>query len=996
MRLRVMRCVGLVRVLLAALLIALAAGGTDARLMRPVGGATVAVPATAVTLSRTLNNPGGSSTGSVAFWMMGYPFKDGDIPSGDHIDHCALGGTTVPCALGARKIAADGSIEWGDLFVDFSAAPISGSSNATLQVYAASGSWPGGSGFSNSFYTSLTDKVALASMTNAASFTYPDTAGSGAWNANFNGDPTNTIETVADTPEGMLIEVTAAFVDNTALSVTATWLAGTETFVATNSYTVGDQILLNSSPAVGCTIATQSGTGFTCAIASNPGTVTTVTPFHRNLTAVMDYWQTKELSGSAGPTESWGPFIRNTLLHPSVSALSTLTAFSDNATFSRGGSTIRSYNGLTTPALGVGVMMRPDAQGDWTADDPGIWVSQNYTTVVSTGKVPPFAPGVSYTGGAIYANTAVSSISGAVWTVAYQTAIFNTQVDAYYPSAVEVTATTLPTGISANTVYWAVNEGTNELSLYDTLAHALANGSTGLITPSSSGSGVVLEIAEAPGTTGQFDLNMGDTGSRPDISLTTEWGAAYLVGNTQAWQRLGRIIAYDTASNPVFGIDGATGKILSLIDPGHTPTGMTAYPSDYYAPNGEYSSDINGGNSPAGGTGGWNWGGSAADHIPNSIYVPWLMEGVPFLRDLLIGQGNEALATNAYLPQRNIVVSGTTYYGSTACTVNGSVTRRNAWDTRDEIEAAMAATNGSAEETYFRNVLTSSLAECAAYESYKGANYQNNGLIYYDEQDYPPASNPIGSQQLRTFMETYLAAVLPYGVLLEGDYVGGLATQAAFVAKWLNYVYGSGSSYCPYWATAYSISTGTSNWGDPTPGTYISSLADLGISNGEGYTITFSSGNPTLALTGFPWTLAAGDELRIATYAVDGDAVQGTAPPSPFNGGTDYFVGSPNQSGLTLQLSATNGGSAITPTANASGVYTWFVPAVQSCPSSGTFVGGTSGTDVYLMYQVSGLALMDEIGISGASTAYTNAAARMSATPPTQCATEMHWCMAPF
>jgi hypothetical protein len=887
-----------------------------------------------IALRRIFNNPGPRATKSLAFWTIGYPFKDGELPRGKVISGCELGRKVVPCSLIARKLAADGSVEWGQLLVDFSGAPIPARGSEELTLDVASGSWDSATTITDADWEALGDRVVLSNLTTSG-VTGADTNGTGTWVAKFNGGRTNTIETYGSSPQGLFVEVTAEFV----------------------------------------------GAGVV----------------NRNLTAVMDYWVTEDASGSEGPIESWGPFIRNTLLHPSDPSISTLAAYSYDATFQRGGETIRSYQGLTTPALAIGVMTRPDAQGDWTADDPGIYVTQNYTDVVATGKLPPFAPGVTYTGATFpqpFAN--VTNISGAIITVDHLTNVFgniNGDTLGYQPSAVQFGGAPLPGGINRSTVYWAVHEGSNMLSIYDTLNDALANGTTGLITPTSPGTSVTVSIVEAPGATGQYNLVLGDPGSRPDISMLGEWfSGGYLVGDTEAWQQLARVMAYDQAGNPLFGIDGATGRIMSLMDSPNTPHGMTSYPNDYYG-NAEFSPDINKGATPSGGTGGWQYAGSGVAHMPNTVFGVWLMEGGPFLRDLLVGTGESALSLSAFLPQRNFALNGTTYYGSMSCVYNGTNTRVGAWHMRDVIEAAMAAPQGSPEETYFRNVLTENMNECTAYENYKPATYRALGLIVHDEDGFPPQGTTIGVQEVEGFMQSYLAAVFAWGTLLEGDYVPGLGTQAAFMSQWFNFAYGVGSTFCPYYATAYVLGPGLSGFGVPVPGQYASSLYDLGLEAGGG-TFSFTSGGAVVTDSAdFPWSLAAGDLFRPTNYDTTGNqAVETTTPPSPFGVGTDYFIEPPVPAAKTFQLSTTLGGTAISASASTSGVDGFFVPAGQTtCPPSGTFVGSTTNPDDYLPYQMTALSLMAEIGITGADTAYSAAASRFTGS----CSTAMRWCMAP-
>jgi hypothetical protein len=890
---------------------------------------------TAIALQRTINNPGASPTGNPAFVSMGHPFKAGEVPAGNKV-LATLGGTSVPVTCAEPKYAIDGDLAWCHLLADISGASVSAGGAATLALTSIAGSQSTTTTRTAADWAALGDVVTLSGLTTAG-VTGTTTTGTGTWTCAFDNGSTNTVLNLATSPLGRLDKVTAS--------------------------------------------CTDSGNT------------------HRNLLAVMYYWVTEKADTTLGPIQSWGPFVGNVLLHPGLSN-STLASFTYTLEFVRGGIPVRTYTQVKTPALAWAVAGDPiAARPEWTANDPGVWVSQDYATAGLTKKVPPFKAGVTYTGGSTspQPSATVSGISGFTWTVNSLVNIFgnpNAGAAGWYPQPVLVSASVLPGGISGSTVYWAVRIGSFTFSLYDTQANALLAGATGRITPADAGSGVTVAIASAPGGTGQFDLVLGDTGGRPDLSITGEWGAAYLVGNTKAWQDLARKQAHNQATMPVFGLDGVTGLIPSLMDATNTPVGMgTALPTSYFGGT-VSSSNINSGATPAGGTGGWSFSGSAVAHVPNTMYVPWIMEGSPFLRDLLVQHGNGIIALESFTPRRNAVVSGTTYYGSLLCGYGGGQVRVGAWKGRDLAEALFAAREGSAEETYFDNVLTSATAECAAYQAYKGADYQALGMIFFDETSWPLSTATIGaSMQVTPFMEWYLAATLAWADLLVGDRVTELGTQANFISKWAIGLYnGDGGGYCPYYATAYVMSSSLSCYGDAKPGAYISSLAELGVGNGNGARTNYTISSTTVSdVVAPPWTLVDGDKFKPTNYDVSGGAVSHTTePPSPFScGRVNYFVRSP--SGSNFSLSTTGAGALIASDATASNIQGIFVPVAATCPSSGTLVGGTSSPDSYLMYGASALALMASDGIANASAAYLNANARFTGS----CAATMQWCLAP-
>lgn len=912
-----------------------------------------ATAAGSIALTRTFNNPTAVNTNTLtnAFWTVGYPFKAGEIPTGKIVSGCTLGGSSVPCSLIARKLAANGDVEWGQLLVDFTGISLPASGTASLVLTSATGSWSSTTSCTNSRWEALGDTVTLSNLTvPSGAPTGTDITGSGTWTATFDGGATNTIETYGSSPQGLFVQVVAAF---TSAGVT-----------------------------------------------------------HRNLRAVMDYWVTEDGAGACAstPIESWGPFIEDVILHPG-GANSTISSFSYDAAFDRGVTKIRdcatasAYCGTTTPAYAIADLHRADGQGDWTASDPGIYVTQDYTAVAATKRAPPFAPGITYAGGFVSDSASATAVntSTSILTLASQKALFAAGgCTTCRPVTVEFTGVGSLTGVSTGVVYWAVREANNQISLYDNLADALVNGVTGKIALGGSiGSGVTLENDAGPGSTGQFYLSMGDTGGRPDISLTTEWGAAYLVGNTQAWQRLGRVMAYTQASIPIFGIDATattTGQLDSFADSTNTPAGMTSRVNDNYGAAITPSSDINGGTVPKGGTGGYTFDNA---HNPNATYVVWLMEGTPILRDILVGYGEGVLAVSASINRRNLQIpGGALYNGAFSCTQLGTAMRAAGWQTRNVANAAMAATQGSAEETYFRNLLTVSTAECAAWAAYKPAAYSTSGMIWMDE-GVGGSPNTMQWQEVEGFMESFAGIGLAWADLLQGDYIAGLGTQATFISGLFDHFYGTGG--CPYMATAYVFGPGLADKGSAIPGSYVSTWSEVGVNGGAGGTINLSSASPTITLVSKqPWTLVAGDGFRMTNSDTGGNNGQTTpTPPSPFVTNTDYYIGNPTgsvgQSNTTIQLYDTQahaiaGGATglLQAATSVTGVNGYTIPFQVTCPASGTI--GSGGTDPggYPMQSITPTAMLVELGILALAD-YTTARTTFTGS----CTTEMDFCMAP-
>lgn len=996
------------------------------------GGTLSCVNGGAIDLTRIINSTAGATTlPANAFWTVGHPFPSGPqaiaagyqtVPSGSIFSATLTpnGGSPISVrCLGIAPITdSDGSLAWSQVLLDLSAAA-GAALPATVQFTALSGSWSSTTTRSNSDWAGLVDTVTLTSLSTAGT-SAADMDGAGTWTASFNAGASNMIEGYGQGPLGLYVQVTAPFINTgtiPSISISSiTYNAGTGLATCTTSSAHGittgvsfQAVISGATPTgynglrQGC-VATGAST-FTFPLVTNPGGSSSAGTFqqcHRFLTAQIEYWVTQDGSGNLGPIASRGPFITNNLAFKTSPAL-----FTYDLTYKRNGSTVRSQAAVGHYFFAYAQLCRVDGEWDWSSSDPALWVTQDYTITRKTLKIAPFISGIAGNyAGTTYFNLGPTAVTGVntstgVLTVANINTFVNTGEQPYPVTAVYFTGTSMPTGITSNKAYWAsFTSSTSTFTVYDTYAHAVAAGSTGKITPSTTGSSVFVRNAVAPLSIGQYEPYMGNSSNRADLSLFTEWGAAYHCGQTQNLNDFGRIQAFLYGSFPYAAINDATGAMPSLMDLGNTPASLGAsLNTTSWVADVAVSSNINGGTVPPGGVG--QIAPVQQAHTPASPYAVWLMEGGTILRDMILFGANNGVAWGGYLPLRNCTVSGTVYYGCTFFTQTGAILRAGAWSFRDVLfgwfVAPTKAGFGSAYRTYLGNIIASNCNQLTAYKSYAGSAFSTLGTPV-NQEGWPLSglTSPLSAATaVSGFMQSYMGIVAAFALQLAGNQIAGLAGVAAFCAQWFVDLFTPSSAWCPWFATSFYNNITLSDAGAAI--SYISDARDVGAAQGQSAdcTIDFAtSGVITWTFAGSPpgpagigpagWALVAGDKCRAMNYLLN----QGTSTPSapsPFTDNTDYYIVAPvvNTSTTTgtFKLSATPGGSPITPSSNVTGVGCTFVPSGQLgglCPAGGS--AATSGfyvgtvTEPYILYMIAALALLVTNGVIS-QTAYNTATA---------------------
>lgn len=907
-------------------------------------------------LQRTFNNPSTTAaTPATAFWIIGQPFVSDpsstpDVPPGNAVT-ATLNGNPVRAQFCERKLDAKGDVAWSQVVVDLSGAAIPDNGGQQNLVFtSAPGSWTydGPGNHTNANWEALNDTVVLSNVT-TTSASGAD-MNSGPYTATFNGGSTNTVWDICN---GAVVH---------------------EVQVVANAVNTG-------------------------------GTA------HCYLQVVADYAVMYKSDGTLGPIASEFN-VENFQIVNKSGCTGAPGVFTADLAWYRNGTLMRQYKNVTiTPETGA-TLMRPDAQWDWNEDDPGVWVSQDYTKVTATYKTPAYIPNIAYTGAQFGLQTSVpvTAYSGGVFTFSGASANLYSGDIPSPAVAIEFEGSLGGlSGLSLGTVYWL---DTSNKTLYDTEADAYAAGTTGQIVPTGTySSGLTAVSVFAPENLGTYDSNQPGTGSKPELGVQSEWVTAYLIGNTQAWQNVGRVAAFNLLSDPSKAINSTTGALPMLISVSGTSTlpnmnggtGLgTALTSTRYFPGHDYSSDINGGAGPTSGTGLASQTGLwsiSPEHPPAPGFLVWLLEGNPYLQRMIVLNGNHQYANSIPYNREysySGVGGGATYEGSMV-TGSGLNDRQVGWAVKDLAYAAFAAPAGSAEEKLDQEALENEADFEIAYQAYKGSNFQLWGEVNIDDSTSTGSPVLSGEEPYGTnFMTSFNNISWAYASLLLSDFDPDVKTMADNVSK---LQVAELNDNCPYFATAYNPLINTEQGGQTPvpPAGYVSSAAEIGV--GDEWFFSFSGTTVTVTNTtgtAGTWSsvystanppFANGDIYRPFDDNSDGGA--GNAPPSPLVIGQDYYVCDVGVAGAgTFELSATKGNCSsadlitfATAVTGAGGVMVpagqgSTTPGVGNCPQlSAGSMHSTFTPDSYGAWMMGGICLQAEDGAPGAASACATAAA---------------------
>lgn len=919
---------------------------------------TISASGGALALQPQFNQPTGTTTPATAFWRIGYPMLTAAVPVNGSVT-ATLGGTAVrvaACNAGGPLLHSDSSPRWYRLLVDYSGVTITPGSSKTLVLTPSSTPWSSSSSRTTADIFADNDTITMASVTGS-------TAGAiaGTWTADFSnlaGTGTGTIyelDTICTTPLGNIYHAKANFKNGSTTFATA------------------------------------------CSCTAVP-------------TASLYFWATQTSGGALGPITFEAPSIENMQMFGTNPQSWTATM-----TWLRNGVSQRSQVGIPIYAATKAEMPRIDGQDDYSANDPGIDVTWDYTQVRATRTIPPVISGITYVGGAgsttATTSQAISAVSSTgVFTIASGHLYGLTDPTYFAPTAVDfIGSFGSLTGLSQNTPYWqcALSASTFEIfTTYPAAAidytgsgfHCPTPGTTNVV-PGGTGSysgGMSAEISATPETYGLYDLGMPDSGNHDDLTLFwwPEWAAAGIVGNTQAWHRLARTQAYALWTIPQWVLNSTTGCIPSLMNTANTPstgtcasghTGMgtafptVGWPNALWIPSGIITAPT-GPPSPSSAQGFWN---QASSHFPASpAHTVELLEGEPELEDLLVQIGNHGIAgsDNSGYTSREFQVAGTgtTYSGQVEGLCTSGTVRLCVWNRRDASEGMYWAPEGSDEQTYFRTERQNDVNGMAAYIAYTnngGSNYSNLGFLQDDDTGGTTAVNAVGTAEPYTsmFMHQYNSMTMNMDCALNGEFTTGLCAQADIVSSWQVQLYDSG---CSYWWDGFNFAASTSDTGSATPSTWVSDQSLIAVTPEENTTVTINVNgtNGQVTLPNFEphinptKTIVVGDEWRPQNWGPDG--IDGNPAPSPLVDGTTYCVVSVVSSTAdttTVMIApetthttpcTTGAGSTFTSfSASVTGIGGMVVPAGQTCPptTDGSYASSASDPNSYNMWNIFGL-----------------------------------------
>lgn len=497
--------------------------------------------------------------------------------------------------------------------------------------------------------------------------------------------------------------------------------------------------------------------------------------------------------------------------------------------------------------------------------------------------------------------------------------------------------------------------------------------SVGRVDLTSAGSGTITVIlSNGPGAAGLWYNDPDGGGNRPDIGIIAGWGADAIVANEVTFQRRARINALamgaarvsarSTNNRPVSFLGQALSSTL-WDGTDRTDTWWSLNTTNFYSA----------------GIGPWTGAGGPLNnninngHWPNATYSVWLLEGGLHLQTLGLMNGNKTLASVNVASANGgrtplMIGGGSVHYHS--INFNDDQGRLSAWAARDLFFALMMSTAGSAEETYFTNLLVNNL------------NYVNDllGLARPSsgnpQQGVPQNYLDMGYWSFSKFAEEdfsiwYLSAMMCMATALHGDNPAIATKLGAWVAAYLsNFVYNAYVS-CPFNPTAYrvvplSVYQSNSNWA--------STWDDVGFTAGSDTSCTFGASN-IITLNANPWsnyTIVNGDKIMFLDFSPVNGSPGLPNPPVGVSKSVWYYI--VNKSGLNFQVATSPGGSPLTFSPQGSTVIAMFHN--ETCPAAPAEAGVDQSPDGYMAQAQSCTAWMQAVGITNGAAAYALAAPR--------------------
>jgi hypothetical protein len=445
------------------------------------------------------------------------------------------------------------------------------------------------------------------------------------------------------------------------------------------------------------------------------------------------------------------------------------------------------------------------------------------------------------------------------------------------------------------------------------------------ISPTSNAAQVMF-----PGWGGPVSRATTTTGERDDIGVLTAWASRHFYTQAAVDEQVVRVVGL-TGGQWSVCLKDTTTKSLPVINNSSYAGMPTANNQFRWSPAGGGGSIVTGFTVPSNNQCLACFNNQETSHQPDFGYYAYLLTGEPQFLDIIgefasnaiwdrlptLGTAAVSGATNTIGAQRNPSVNGTQYYGT--C-LGVSTLRADAWAIRC-VAAAAAFMPGNPDNasygTYFADLLAATFNAGISFNAMQTSFWTTNGVWCFN------------SEQADMWMHGYWiqANAFTYAITELSTALTILNHTVKFPAYVKN-------TFGGWHVGSYQEAIRTT--ASPT-GPIITADSQFGVfagSGGGGNSVSWTSGvaDFTVNIASVTYTPTAGDQFIF-------DSLNGSIPGNFTEYQTYYVV---NPTATTIQLSATPGGSPITPntTANDTPFFIWTNP-----PSTGGF--GLTGPDGY-------------------------------------------------
>jgi hypothetical protein len=289
---------------------------------------------------------------------------------------------------------------------------------------------------------------------------------------------------------------------------------------------------------------------------------------------------------------------------------------------------------------------------------------------------------------------------------------------------------------------------------------------------------------------------MGGVGGRPDLGITTEWQANYVVNGNANAQAAMYALAEVAGGMPWCQRDQSTGAPADLIANPSYSWGNSGFDTPYV--------------SVPSGSGGGLWQ-LEYNHTPQLSYVPYILTGDPFYLENLQFQANWLVGVNSYHRELGFAVNYADYLNTiTALTPNiplfpeyRNQTRGLAWSIRDWAMAYLATPASVPSWLLPKSYWDQGLTDNATYADKYGTNYNANFPSSPQYPDLELIGQLPGIADLEQPSPYY-----PYMCL-----GAGFAIAQAGRSEWLPY-------YTYFMRSPLAMASGTSGWDYRWPVSY--------------------------------------------------------------------------------------------------------------------------------------------------------------------------------